>query len=141
MSSRLGYLFKHAQFQLTELTTAALAPFGIDGRELGVLVVLAGSEPASQQEVAQRLSVDRTTMVALLDTLEGKGLVARHPHAEDRRRNVVELTETGQDTVRRATDASDAAEREFLAPLDEASARQLRDSLRVIVSQAATEAR
>ena len=98
---------------MAELNEAALAPYGVNGRELGVLIVLAGHEPASQLQVAQRLAVDRTTMVALLDTLEDKGLVSRHPHAEDRRRNIVELTETGQDVLHKATAASDAAERAF----------------------------
>ena len=134
LSRRLGYLLKHAQFRMSELTAKALTPYGIDGRELGVLLVLAGREPASQQQAAQRLGIDRTTMVALLDTLEGKGLVSRHPHADDRRRNVVELTEAGQDALRRATDASDDAEREFLAPLSPQAARQLRDSLQTIVA-------
>ena len=95
VTSRLGYLLKHAQLQLGELTSAALAPYGLSGRELAVLLSLAGGEPASQQEAAQRLGVDRTTMVALLDALEAKGLVTRHPHAGDRRRNVVELTPAG----------------------------------------------
>ena len=134
LSRRLGYLLKHAQLRMAELTAKALTPCGIDGRELAVLLVLAGGEPASQQQAAQRLGIDRTTMVALLDALEGKGLVARHPHADDRRRNVVELTEAGQDALRRATEASDDAEREFLAPLSPQAAQQLRNSLQTIVT-------
>ena len=134
LSSRLGYLLKHAQLQMAELTAKALTPYGISGRELAVLLVLAGREPASQQQAAQRMGIDRTTMVALLDTLEGKGLVARHPHADDRRRNVVELTDAGQDTLRRATEASDAAERDFLAPLSPQAAQQLRTSLHTLVT-------
>ncbi|MEU6189134.1 MarR family transcriptional regulator [Nocardia sp. NPDC047038] len=134
LTSRLGYLLKHAQLRMAELNTKALAPHGIDGRELGVLFVLAGREPTSQQQAAQRLGIDRTTMVAMLDTLEGKGLVARQPDANDRRRNVVELTDAGQDTLRRATEASDAAEREFLAQLGPQAAQQLRNSLQTIVT-------
>lgn len=135
LGGRLGYLLKHAQLRMAELTTKALTPFGIDGRELAVLLVLAGHEPASQQQAAQRLGIDRTTMVALLDNLEAKGLVARHPHAEDRRRNVVELTGAGQHTLRRAARASDDAEREFLAPLSPQAAQQLRNSLQAIVTR------
>ncbi len=134
LSRRLGYLLKHAQLRMAGRTAAALKPFGIDGRELAVLLVLADREPASQQQAAQRLGIDRTTMVALLDALESKGLVSRHPDAGDRRRNVVELTGAGQDTLRRATQASDDAERAFLAPLSPQAARQLRDSLRAIVT-------
>jgi DNA-binding MarR family transcriptional regulator len=134
LSRRLGYLLKHAQLRMAELTTKALTPYGINGRELAVLLVLAGREPTSQQQAAQRLDIDRTTMVALLDTLEGKGLVSRHPHADDRRRNVVELTDAGQNTLQRAAEASDEAEREFLAPLSPQTAQQLRTSLQTIVT-------
>lgn len=133
--SRLGYLFKHARQQLSELTAAALAPYDIDGRELAVLLVVAGSEPPSQQQAAGRLGVDRTTMVALLDVLEDKGLVVRRPHANDRRKNVVALTEHGHDTLAKATRASEDAERQFLAPLAEPVAQQLRDALALLVRQ------
>ena len=130
---RLGYLLKHAHQQLTQLTGPALAPYGISGRELAVLLTLAGCEPASQQQAAQRLGVDRTTMVGLVDTLEAKSLVARRPQESDRRRNVVELTEAGRDTVRRASQAAAQAEREFLAPLSPEVAAQFVEALRLLV--------
>jgi len=133
LSRRLGYLFKHAQLRMAELSEKALAPHGINGRELAVLLVLAGREPASQQQAAQRLGIDRTTMVALLDALQAKGLVSRQPHAEDRRRNVVEVTDAGQDTLRRAVAATDEAERTLLAPLSRQDAEHLRDFLQAIV--------
>jgi DNA-binding MarR family transcriptional regulator len=135
LTSRLGYLLKHARLKLGELTAAALAPYGLDGRELAVLLVLADCEPASQQQAAQRLGIDRTTMVALLDALEDKGLVVRHPHPEDRRKNVVELTAPGRDTLRDATQAGDDAERRFLAPLTEAAGQQLKAALRKLLTQ------
>lgn len=135
MAGRLGYLLKHARVRLTELASAALAPYDLTGRELAVLLVLASGEPASQQQAARRLGVDRTTMVALVDALEDKGLVTRHPHAEDRRKNVVELTETGRVTLRDAAAASEEAERQFLAPLTGPAARQLKDALYALVTQ------
>ncbi|MET0135500.1 MAG: MarR family transcriptional regulator [Kibdelosporangium sp.] len=133
-SKSLIYFLKHAQLRLTELNTAALAPYGIDGRELGVLRVLTDGEPASQQQAASRLGIDRTTMVAFLDALEGKGLVVRRPHADDRRRNVVELTEAGRDILDRGGRAADEAEREFLSPLAGPVAEQLKAALATLVT-------
>ncbi|MEV5692363.1 MarR family winged helix-turn-helix transcriptional regulator [Micromonospora globbae] len=134
LSRRLGYLFKHAAIRLHELHARALAPFGIDGRELGVLIVIDSHEPASQQQAARRLGVDRTTMVAVLDVLEGKGLVFRRPHEEDRRRNVIDLTDRGRETLRRAVRASDEAEGALLAALDPQDRKRLRDALQRIVA-------
>jgi DNA-binding MarR family transcriptional regulator len=109
------------------------SPYEIDGREPAVLLTLAGHEPASQQQAAERMGVDRTTMVALLDGLSEKGLVTRRPQEGDRRRNVVELTRKGQDTLRDATVASDEAERALLSAITKQEALVLRKLLRAIV--------
>ena len=137
VSRRLGYLFKHAQMRMQELNTQALAPFGIDGRELAILLLIASHEPSSQQQAAQRLGIDRTSMVALLDALEDKGLVSRHPHVQDRRRNVVELTGAGRKTVKQATEASERAEAALLASLTPQEEETLRRALHTIVAQSA----
>ena len=103
-----------------------------------MLLFLDGREPESQQQAARHLGVDRTTMVALLDALEDKQLVARRPDRHDRRRNVVELTDTGRRVLRRATRASDEAEQQLLSDLDEADAAQLRELLGRIAHRPAT---
>jgi hypothetical protein len=59
----------------------------------------------------------------------------RHPHADDRRKNVVELTAPGRDTLRDATQAADDAERRFLTPLTEPAAEQLKDALGALLTQ------
>lgn len=134
LAGRLGFLLKHAQLRLAEISSAALAPYGINGRHLAVLSVLAGGELLSQQEAARRLAIDRTTMVALIDELERKRIVARHPHPADRRKNIVDLTAEGREVFAQATRASEEAERRFLAPLDEAAATALREALRRVVT-------
>ncbi|HYP46441.1 MAG TPA: MarR family winged helix-turn-helix transcriptional regulator [Propionibacteriaceae bacterium] len=129
LSARLTYLLKRALVDLEDLHAEQLAPVGVSGRELGVLLLLDSKGPESQQQTAGRLGVDRTTMVGLLDGLEAKGLVARRADAGDRRRNVVELTDAGQTALVRAVHASDEAERQLLADLDDAESAQLRTLL------------
>jgi DNA-binding MarR family transcriptional regulator len=132
VGGRLGYLLKHAQLRLAELTTPALAPFGITGRELAVLITIDDPVPLSQQDVAGRLGVDRTTMVALIDGLQDKGLVERRPDPADRRRNVVALTGAGTSTMTGAIAATDNAEARFLSQLSADEAASLRAALQVI---------
>ena len=74
-ASRTPGRLRRAQLRLAEAGAAALAPSDLDGRELAVLAVLAAEYPLSQLEAAGRLGIDRTTMVALVDDLERKGLV------------------------------------------------------------------
>lgn len=76
---RLAYLLRLAQSRLMDGYGPALDRYGIDARELAVLAALTGADPLSQQELAGRLRIDRTTMVALTDGLEEKGLVRRRP--------------------------------------------------------------
>jgi DNA-binding MarR family transcriptional regulator len=134
LASRLGYLLKHAQSRLAEASAQAMAPFGIDGRELAVLVVLTSDSPLSQLEAAGRLGVDRTTMVALIDALEDKGLVERHRSDHDRRRNTVQLTPEGLDRLSRAERARERMERQFLSPLAASDAESLIRALQTLVS-------
>ena len=131
---RFGYLLKHARERMAILNAARLEPFGINGRELAVLTVLANGEPPSQLEAAQRLAIDRTTMVMLLDGLEGKGLVGRRADPADRRRNIVVLTAAGRKALQGASRAADDAEAAFLAPLGEADRDQLRTMLQALIA-------
>ncbi len=131
----LGYLLKHASAELIRRTDAALEPFGIDSKDLGVLRVVAGNDRSSQQQVAATLGVDRTTMVALLDTLEATGVVTRRPDPDDRRRNVVELTAPGLAMVRRADQAATAVERELLRPVSAGEVESLRRTLRALLAR------
>lgn len=133
VGDRFGYLLKHARERLASLSAVALDPFGITGRDLAVLTVLSEGDPPSQLEAAQRLSIDRTTMVGLLDGLEDKGLVERRADRADRRRNIVVLTESGARTLMEASAATDAAERAFLAPLSAADADRFRALLQAVV--------
>lgn len=135
LAERLGYLLKHAQQRLVQAATPAMAPFGIDGRELAVLTALSAGVPLSQQEAADRLRVDRTTMVSLIDALEAKGLVERRRSADDRRKNIVELTRAGVDCLREAGRARDEVDRQFLAPLGDALAREFIRALQILARE------
>ncbi|MEU6389692.1 MarR family winged helix-turn-helix transcriptional regulator [Streptomyces sp. NPDC046939] len=133
LTERLGFLMKHAFLRLTDLLGEALAPYDVHPKELGLLSVIAadGAE-RSQNELASAIGMDRTTMVAVIDALESKGLVERHRSARDRRRNVVTLTEAGATCLHDADRARAEAEAAFLAPLDEEAARQLSATLRTL---------
>ena len=64
-------------------------------RDVVVLDALAGQDAASQQDLAARLSVNRTIMVGLLDRLEVAGYVTRTRNPANRRTYVLSLTGAG----------------------------------------------
>jgi DNA-binding MarR family transcriptional regulator len=134
-TERLGYLLKHAQLRFFELSASAFAPLGIGGQEAAVLRAIDSPDPVSQGDVARRMRVDRTTMVALIDDLERKGLAQRRQDPRDRRKNVVELTGTGRDTLRQANEVAGEAERIFLAPLPPDERERFIAALRALLAE------
>lgn len=64
--------------------------------ELAVLTAVAALGPASQRVLGERIAIDRTTMVQIIDRLEGEGLVARKRDPSDRRNYAVTLTPAGR---------------------------------------------
>src|ERR1700728_4721387 len=133
MAGHLGYLLKHVQLRFSELATAALAPTGINGREAAVLRAIDNPHPLAQGEIARRMGIDRTTMVALIDDLQERGLVQRRQDPDDRRKNVVGLTDAGQDITRQATRIGEQAERTFLSPLSAGEAEQFKKTLHALL--------
>jgi DNA-binding MarR family transcriptional regulator len=135
LTDRLGFLLKHAQHRLVEQTNAALEPFDVDGRDWAVMEAVAAHGPTGQRDIGRRMGVDRTTMVALLDSLEERGLVKRSPHPGDGRANVVALTATGKRRLSEVRHVGQQAQARFLAPLDASEREQLVSSLKRLLGR------
>jgi len=130
---RLGYLLKQAHLRFVERAAAALAPLGIGPREWAALVCFDDEHGLSQAQVAQRLGIDRTTMVALVDEMQTKGLVTRQPDSADRRKNHVKLTPHGRQTLKRGATIADETESDFLNVLSQEDSERLKAALNVVL--------
>jgi DNA-binding MarR family transcriptional regulator len=98
------------------------------GRE--ALAVLDGAgQPLSPTTIAERLIVTTASVTSLLDTLERRGLVERHPDPTDRRKLLIRITPDGKALVDRFLPEVVALQTAALAPLAEAQRRQLVDIL------------
>ena len=60
-----------------------------------LLVVYYSNEDAIQQEIADAVKKDKSTILRLVDNLEEKNLVQRIVDPNDRRRNIIRVTEDG----------------------------------------------
>jgi DNA-binding MarR family transcriptional regulator len=139
LMERLSFLLKRT-FALLEATTEpGLAQLGVTGREFGVLTLLEAEGPTSQQRLADRIGVDRTTMVALIDALEEKQLVNRHKDPSNRRAYVLEVTAAGHKRLRHALKAVELAEQEALAPLSAVESATLTRALQRLVQAGPTK--
>jgi len=75
---------------------ASMPPNGLRPRHLIALRLLSEHGPASQQGLADVLSLDPSNVVGLLNELEERGLVTRRRDPADRRRHIVELSAEGE---------------------------------------------
>ncbi len=82
----LGHLLRRAYL----LFTAA------DSREFVVLDALADQGGCSQQDLAERLGINRTIMVGLVDRLQAAGYVTRERNPANRRAYLLSLTDAGR---------------------------------------------
>lgn len=131
----VGFLLsKSADIVEADFATS-LHPYHLTPREYGVLASIAEQGAQSQQQLGTRLGIDRTTMVTIIDDLEGREVVLRVRDRTDRRRYEIVLTEAGRQLItkdlppvhRRAHDT-------FLAPLTDDERRLMLDMLRRLIA-------
>jgi DNA-binding MarR family transcriptional regulator len=76
-----------------------MSPGGLRPRHLIALKLLSEHGPASQQRLAEALSLDPSNVVGLLNELEERELITRRRDPADRRRHIVELSPLGEDEL------------------------------------------
>lgn len=110
---------------LSEIADERLAGAEISGSDYAVLAVLASDEPGSQHELAELLGKAPGVIVAAIDGLEERKLVARLRDPSDRRRSRVTLTPAGERVLAQADELAEKAVGEMFGGLDEKERDQL----------------
>jgi DNA-binding MarR family transcriptional regulator len=128
-----GYLLVKAGHYIGMAFEQAMRDCGLSMRELLVLSFVAHTEGLSQQELSDRLGLDPTIVVGLIDGLEDRDLVVRAKDPDDRRRNVLAVTTAGRRLRSKAVAAAEAVQDDFLAPLDGDRRELLREALSVMM--------
>ena len=122
LPSLLGYRLRLAQqavFRDFASSVAELSP----GR-VGILLLLEANPGVTQSRLAQAVSLDRSTMVGVVDMLESRGLIERR-RGVDRRTNGLWLTDEGRVLVARLKRRIQAHERRVAAHLSPQERAQL----------------
>jgi DNA-binding MarR family transcriptional regulator len=104
----------------------ALEPVGLRQRHVVALSYLRGHGPTAQQVLAERLCMDASSTVGLLNYLEDNHLVARGRDRTDRRRALVELTPEGEEALSEVDRVLECVEDQLLLGLDQQERRTLR---------------
>jgi DNA-binding MarR family transcriptional regulator len=110
----------------------ALAVEGTHRYPLAALATLDAFGAISLAELCRRTNIDRSDMNAVVNELEAAGIVTRVSDPDDRRQNIVELTEMGKARFERVKAGLREAEERALAPLAPADRRELLRLLRIL---------
>lgn len=124
MGFLLGKLGQQANGQFAD----RLAPLGLRPRHCAVLELLAGG-PRAQLELAKAVGVTASVVVDMLDELEKLGAVRRVRDTADRRRQLIELTPTGQDLRHQTLSLARQNDEDLLSAIDPAEVTALRQIL------------
>jgi DNA-binding MarR family transcriptional regulator len=95
LSQHTGYLLRLAHDH-AHMAAAAEMPGGPHPRLFGLLTALLESGPFSQQQLADKMRVNRTLVVGIVDDLERRGWVERRRDPADRRTYNLYVTEAGR---------------------------------------------
>ncbi|MFJ7268182.1 MarR family winged helix-turn-helix transcriptional regulator [Streptomyces sp. NPDC099050] len=125
---RLGMLLAwHGSVTQTRMKQA-LSAAGLTPRHAMTLTHLDGG-PIGQGALAERLEVDPSVLVGILNDLEGDGLVERRRDPADRRRHNVAITDAGTAALAKTNAALDAVELGLFARLSDRDQEALRGLL------------
>jgi DNA-binding MarR family transcriptional regulator len=80
----------------------SLAHVDLTPKQTSVLWLIGETPGVAQIDLAARLDMDRASMMAIIDRLEARGLVARSRSKRDRRRQDLHLTPTGTEVLAEA---------------------------------------
>lgn len=129
LDDQVGYLLRIAGQRHAAIFQAHTVE-GLTPTQFSTLVRLAENGACSQNQLGRLAAMDIATIKGVVDRLRQKGFVRTAPSRDDRRRNIVSLTEEGADTLERMIAAGRVITEETLAPLNPSERRNLIKLLR-----------
>jgi DNA-binding MarR family transcriptional regulator len=129
----VGYMLRRAQLAAFQDFLRSYAEIDIRPAQYAVLTVIERNPGLRQSQVSTALGIKRANLVALLDSLESRGLAKRVPVATDRRSYALHLTEAGAMLMEKLAEINAAHEKRVTAKIGEVGRRELLRLLHGIV--------
>jgi DNA-binding MarR family transcriptional regulator len=128
----LADTFRAVSRRLRAQTAAALAPWDVTPAQARALGMLTRYGPVRLGALSEHLRIAPRSATEVVDALETRGLVERHPDPADRRATLVALTPRGEEVAAAIRSARAAEAEEFFArltPADRATLTRILDAL------------
>jgi DNA-binding MarR family transcriptional regulator len=133
-----GFLIRRAQ-QAHAAAWSKHVSRSVTSVQYGVLAFLERLPGASQRELCDELDLDRSTIATLVARLELRRLVRRSRDGEDRRRNRLELSESGRAELLRLRPRAEEVEHVLVHDLSDGQRAELRRLLQLMLDSTASD--
>ena len=97
MNKRIGRLISVLYRKNQMFLSQALKPYGVTTAEYPLLITLNNSDGITQEEIAGRISMDKSAVARAIQTLEAKGFVSKSKDLKDQRSNRIFLSSKGRE--------------------------------------------
>jgi DNA-binding MarR family transcriptional regulator len=128
----LGYNARRASLAVIDVFLARMAPYGLKPVDFSVLSLVAHNPGITSRQLCATLGILPPNLVGMVNQLEKRELVERHPHPRDGRAMGLHLTPGGQKLVRDAERTAAQLEAEVAGRLTPAEQRTLLRLLRKV---------
>ena|ERR1700752_2308215 len=98
LRKNVGFLLQLAHRRIQRELNRELLSCQLEVRHMAVLALIQ-DQPRSQRGLIDRLEIDKSSAVYIVDDLERLGLATREPDANDRRANAVQITRKGRKSL------------------------------------------
>jgi len=120
LEAQVGHLLRRAHQRHTAIFQENIGPSQLTPLQFAALVKLGDLGEVSQNQLGRLTAMDAATMQGVIQRLKARGLVARRPDPDDRRRLLLSLTPAGAAAVAEATARGFAITELTLTPLSPA---------------------
>lgn len=129
----IGYHLRRAQVHMFADFARTMADERMTPGQFGVVSLIGANPGLSQSALARAVGIERSTMVAVIDTLQARGLVQRRPSPLDRRSYSLVLTDEGAALLDRLTPLVRAHERNVARKLSASEKAKLIELLTKLI--------
>lgn len=129
----LGFWIGSTARAIEQSLNTKLAPHGITIRQVQILACLALKQELAQNQIAEMIGLEPSTLVRIIDRMERDGWVVRKPDPDDRRKKLIATTPKVGPLWKKIVKAGESIEQQALLGISQRQQTQLKTTLMALL--------